>query len=386
MAPIRTAIVGLSSSAKTSWASKAHLPYLLSPLGRSKYQIVALQNSSVEAAKNAIAHYNLPPDTKAYGTSEDLAADKDVDLVVVATRVDVHHSNALPSVKAGKTVFVEWPLAQDVEHAKELVDAANENNAKTLVGLQGRLSPPVVKIRELIKEGRIGKVLSSELHATGGTNDREILPSTLQYFTERAIGGNDFTIGLAHIFDSFQSILGDVTNIKSRLHSQRPSVRIRDATTNEIINRVTTNVPDITFATGTLKESQTVQKDAAVSIRFRRGQPFPGEPPLIITINGEKGEIRLRGSGGTALGAAGYSKPVTIEVHDFETDTVEEVEWKWQAWQEENGIPIIGRSIAAIYEQFSNGREEGLVSFGKALERHEQLEGMLKQWDAEKSQ
>ncbi|RGP80264.1 hypothetical protein FLONG3_1565 [Fusarium longipes] len=386
MAPIRTAIVGLSSSAKTSWASRAHLPYLLSPLGRSKYQIVALQNSSVEAARNAIAHYNLPSDTKAYGTSEELAADKDVDLVVVATRVDVHHSNALPNVKAGKTVFVEWPLAQDVKHAKELVDAANDNNAKTLVGLQGRLSPPVVKIRELLNEGRIGKVLSSELHGTGGTNDREILPSTLQYFTQREVGGNVFTIGLAHIFDSFQSIVGDVTNIKSRLHSQRPNVRIRDTTSNEIVRTVKTNVPDITFATGTLKESQTVQKDAAVSIRFRRGQPFPGEPPLIITINGEKGEIRLRGFGGTALNAAGYSEPVIIEVHDFETDTVEKVEWKWNEWQEENDIPIIGRSIAAIYEQFANGKEEQLVSFEEALKRHEQLEEMLKQWDAEKSQ
>ncbi|OBS18798.1 hypothetical protein FPOA_10526 [Fusarium poae] len=385
MAPIRTAIIGLSSSAKTSWASRAHLPYLLSPLGRSKYQIVALQNSSVEAAQNAIRHYNLPSDTKAYGTSEDLAADKDVDLVVVATRVDVHHSNALPNVKAGKTVFVEWPLAQDVEHAKELVDAAKETNVKTLVGLQGRLSPPVVKIRELLSEGRIGKVLSSELHASGGTNDREILPSTLQYFTQRAIGGNDFTIGLAHIFDSFQSILGDVTNIKSRLHSQRPNIRIRDATTNEIIDRVTSDVPDITFAAGTLQESQTVQKDAAVSIRFRRGQPFPGEPPLVITINGEKGEIRLRSFGGTALNAGGYSKPVTIEIHDFETDKVEEVEWKWQAWQEENDIPIIGRSIAAIYEQFANGEEKGLVSFEEAFKRHEQLDGMLKQWDADKS-
>ncbi|CEF83730.1 hypothetical protein FGSG_07557 [Fusarium graminearum PH-1] len=385
MAPIRTAIVGLSSSAKTSWASNAHLPYLLSPLGRSKYQIVALQNSSVEAARKAIAHYKLPSETKAYGTSEDLAADKDIDLVVVATRVDVHHSNALPVVKSGKAVFVEWPLAQDFEHAKELVDAAKENNVKTLVGLQGRLAPPVVKIRELLSEGRIGKVLSSELHAAGGTNDRDILPSTLQYFTQRAIGGNTFTIGLGHIFDSFQSILGDVTDIKSRLYSQRPNVRIRDATTNEIIDRVATDVPDITFATGTLKESQTVQKGAAVSIRFRRGQPFPGEPPLVITINGEKGEIRLRGFGGTALNASGYSKPVNIEFHDFETDTVEEVEWKWYDWQEENDIPIIGRSIAAIYEQFANGGGEQLVSFSEALKRHEQFEGMLKQWDTEKS-
>ncbi|KAL4728311.1 hypothetical protein ACLX1H_005054 [Fusarium chlamydosporum] len=386
MAPIRTALVGLSASAKTSWAYRAHLPYLLSPLGRSKYQIVALQNSSVEAARNAIAKFDLPSETKAYGTPEDLAADEDIDLVVVCTRVDVHHSNALPSLKAGKAVFVEWPLAQDIKHAKELVDAAGENGAKNFVGLQGRFAPPIVKIRELISEGKIGKILSSELHGTGGTVDREILPTTLQYFSQRAVGGNGFIIGLGHIFDAYQTIVGDIANIKSHLHLQRPSIRIRDTESDKFVDTVTSNVPDITFATGTLKESTTVQKDAAVSVRFRRGQAFPGEPPLIITFNGEKGEIRLRGYGGTALNASAYSEPVIIEVHDFETDTVEQVEWKWSEWQEENEIPIIGRNIAAVYEAFANGNTEELVSFKEALKRLEQLEGMLKEWDADRSQ
>ncbi|WZH45247.1 GAL80-like transcription co-repressor [Fusarium acuminatum] len=389
MAPIRTAIIGLSSSAKTSWASNAHLPYLLSPRGRSKYQIVALQNSSVEAAQKAIAHYNLPPETKAYGSPEDLANDKDVELVVVATRVDVHHSSALPSVKAGKAVYSEWPLAQDAEHARELAVLAKENGVKTLVGLQGRLAPPVVKIRELLKEGRIGKVLSSELHASGGTNDREILPASLQYFTQRAVGGNIYTIGLGHVFDQYQYILGDITNFKSRLHNQRPNVRVRDPSTNEITGTTTSDVPDIIFATGTLQESPTAQKDASVLIRFRRGQPFPGDPHLSITINGEKGEIRLRTFGGTALHASAYSnpsiaKPVVLEVYDFEKDSVEEVEWKWEEWQEE--IPVIGRSVAAVYDRFADGAEEGLVSFDDALFRHEQLEGLLKEWDADRSE
>ncbi|KAF5667808.1 GAL80-like transcription co-repressor [Fusarium heterosporum] len=400
MAPIRTAIVGLSSSAKTSWASNAHLPYLLSSRGRSKYQIVALQNSSVEAAQRAIAHYNLPPETKAYGSPDDLAKDTEVELVVVATRVDVHQSSALPSVKAGKTVYSEWPLAQDAQHARELATVAKENGVKTLVGLQGRFAPPIVKIRDLVKEGRIGKILSSELHAAGGTNDRDILPSSLQYFTERAVGGNIFTIGLGHseskkrihaiqvltspVFDQFQYILGDITSFKGRLHNQRPNVRVRDSTTNEITSTTTSNVPDIIFATGTLKESKIAQKDASVLIRFRRGQPFPGDPHLTITINGEKGEIRLRVLGGTALHATSYSKPVVIEVHDFVTDSVEEVDWKWQDWQEE--LPIVSRSVANVYDSFADGNGEGLVSFEDALLRHEQLEGLLKEWDADSSE
>ncbi|KAI1029472.1 hypothetical protein LB504_010817 [Fusarium proliferatum] len=383
MAPIRTAIVGLSSSAKTSWASSTHLQYLNSPLGRSKYQIVALQNSSLQAAKNAIAHYNLPPETKAYGTPEDLAADKDVELVVVATRVDVHHSSALPSVKAGKDLYVEWPLAQDVKHARELVDAAREKGVKTIVGLQGRYAPPIKKLREIIKEGRIGKVVSAELYASGGTNDREILPSSLEYFTQRAVGGNIFTIGLGHIFDQFQSIIGDITNFKSTLHNQRPNIRVRDPKTNEITHTTTSNVPDLILATGRLSESPIAQKDAAVLVRFRRGQPFPGSPHLSIAIAGEKGEIRVQVFTGTTLhGASAYEKPVVVEVHDFERDVVEQVEWKWEEWQQ--NIPLLARGVAAVYEAFAEGDWDGLVSFEEALKRHEQLEGLLGQWDEDR--
>lgn len=62
MAPIRVAIIGLSASAATSWAAEGHLPYLLLlPRARAHYEIVALLNSSVQAAEAARAHFRLPP-------------------------------------------------------------------------------------------------------------------------------------------------------------------------------------------------------------------------------------------------------------------------------------------------------------------------------------
>lgn len=198
MAPIRTAIIGLSAAATTSWASSAHLPYLLSARGREKYTIVALCNSSVDAAKRAVETYKLAPETRAYGDPQALADDEDVDLVVCCTRVDVHHWTILPSVKAGKSVFVEWPLAQDVAHAQELAAAAKASGSRSLVGLQGRVSPAIVQLRRLLDQGRIGKVLSSEVRAFGGSMDRQMLSSGLRYFTDLDVGGNMVTIGFGH--------------------------------------------------------------------------------------------------------------------------------------------------------------------------------------------
>jgi predicted dehydrogenase len=89
-------------------------------------------------------------------------------------------------------------------------------------------------------------------------------------------------------------------------------------------------------------------------------------------------------TGTTLHGASAYEKPVVIEVHDFEKDVVEHVEWKWEEWQQD--IPLLARGVAAVYEAFAKGEEDGLVSFEEALKRHEQLEGLLGQWDEDRAE
>lgn len=199
MAPVRVALIGLSSSGKSvvSWASTAHLPYLQSPRGKSKFQIVALLNSSAEAARNAIAHFQLPPETRAYGSPDDLADDPEVDLVVCCTRVDTHADLVRPSLKKGKDVYVEWPLARTPEEAEELLELARASGAKTMVGLQGRVSPLTVKVKELLEQGKIGKVLSSRVDAYVGVTSMG-MPMGFGYFFDRKFGGNLFTIEFGH--------------------------------------------------------------------------------------------------------------------------------------------------------------------------------------------
>ncbi|KAK2038243.1 oxidoreductase family protein [Colletotrichum somersetense] len=375
MAPIRVGIIGLSSSAKTAWASSAHLPYLLSPLGRSKYTIAALCNSSVEAARRAIETYALPAATKAYGSPADLAADSDIDLVVVCTRVDQHYDTALPSLRAGQNVYVEWPLAENAGRARELGDAARASGSRTAVGVQGRFAPALLKIRGLLEEGRIGKVLSSEVKAAGGTLDREMLPPGLKYFTQREIGGNVVTIGFGHLFDQVQYALGEATIQQSHAQIQRPSVRIRDPATKQIVETVPTDVPDLVSVTAALTASELVAPGATLLARFRRGQPFPGDPQLLWTIHGERGEIRLTSQNSVALQAFADVDAVWIEVHDFASDEVERVAWSWAGWQDE--LPVPARCIGAVYEAWAQGEgAEGLASFDDAVKRHEQLAGL----------
>lgn len=143
--PIKLGIIGLSTSA-SSWIGAAHIvPLLNHPNLSGKYTLTALATSTPTSAAAAAEKWGLPSE-KAYSSAADIATDPDVDLVVVGVKVPMHKELTLPALKAGKDVFVEWPLAKGAEEAQELVDAAKEGGGRTIVGLQARCSPAILKV------------------------------------------------------------------------------------------------------------------------------------------------------------------------------------------------------------------------------------------------
>ncbi|KAG8416383.1 hypothetical protein J3459_007814 [Metarhizium acridum] len=382
--PIRVGLIGLSASAVTKWASAAHLPNFQNPAGRSRYRVTALCNSSVSAAEAAIQTYKLGPDTKAYGNPEDLAADPDVDFVICNTRVDKHLETVLPSIKAGKDVYIEWPIASNTKEIRQLVDAGKASGTKVLVGLQGRWAAPVLKIKEILDGNSIGKVLSSEVRAYGGTKDREILPVGLKYFADGGVGGNPITIGFGHVIDFVQSVVGDFIpdSVNAHFQLQRPEIRVRDPSSNEIIDAIRSNVPDFLSLHGTLPASTRVKESATLDFLFRRGQPFPSVPSLSWTLNCELGEIRLVSPSGISLQADAYHDPVTIQIHRYDTDRVEDVAWDWDDVQKE--VPERARTVQKVLYAFADSRGAASgsngcawVEIGDAALRAAQLQSWL---------
>ena len=111
-------------------------------------------------------------------------------------------------------VFVEWPLAATMTQNEELAALAKLKNAKTIVGLQARADPLVLKLKQLvsqldysptltltlppqINEGKIGKVLSS--NATGAIMGLpDVWPESWTAYHDIESGGNVFTIYFGH--------------------------------------------------------------------------------------------------------------------------------------------------------------------------------------------
>lgn len=152
----------------------------------------------MEAAERAIKFYKLSKDTKAYGSPQGLAADPEIDLLVCTTRVDVHYDAIKPSIEAGKAVFVEWPLAENASRAQELQSLAQHSGSRTLVGLQARVAPSVLKVKQILQSGELGKVLSSNAYAYASYSDRDSISEGLAYFLDKKVGGNPMTIAVGH--------------------------------------------------------------------------------------------------------------------------------------------------------------------------------------------
>ncbi|PYH49454.1 Gfo/Idh/MocA family protein [Aspergillus saccharolyticus JOP 1030-1] len=380
--PTRTAIIGLSATATTSWAANAHLPGLRRS---AQFQIAALCNSSLSAAEAAIEEYQLDASSVTpYGSPIDLAADRTIDLVICSTRVDRHYETALPMIQAGKATYIEWPIAGNATHIEELLTAARRSGSPVAVGLQSRFAPPVRRIRDLLESASLGRLLNTEVRAFGGTLDREFLPPGLAYFAQRSVGGNPITIGFAHdtVIDFVQSVVGDVIPETDHIQFQlqRPDIRVRDPTTGSVVETIRSDVPDLVSLHGHLPASAHVAPQASLVAYFSRGQPYPGDPQLEWTLTCEQGAIRLTAPAGIVLGANTYAEPVTISLHRFDTGETTPVPWAWSPEQEE--LPVSARSVQSCLLSLAEGNSDGYVSLEQAAARARQIARWLDSFPA----
>ena len=275
---IGVGIVGLSASG--GWASEGHLPALQAAGGFEVRGLVASSTSSAKAAGEA---YGVP---LAFDRVEDLAVREEIDLVVVAVKVPRHRELVLPALAAGKAVFCEWPLANGLGEAVDLVEAAK--GLPNFVGLQGRSSPAVRYLRDLVVDGYVGEVISTTLISTSPPWGMPVNSKT-QYLVDRSNGATLLTIPFGHVVDSFSVILGDLTEISATTATRRP--RLLNVDTGQ---DVTVTAEDQILVAGTLAGG------AVASIDLRGGTTRTTK--MLWEINGTGGDLQVTGSGGTLFG------------------------------------------------------------------------------------
>lgn len=118
-------------------------------------ELYAVGSRSKEKAEDYAKQYAIP---KAYGSYEELLADKDVEIIYIATPHTLHKEWAIKSLEAGKAVLCEKPITVNASEAEEVINAARKNDVFLMEAMWTRYLPVMRKVMEWISSGAIGEV------------------------------------------------------------------------------------------------------------------------------------------------------------------------------------------------------------------------------------
>jgi predicted dehydrogenase len=113
--------------------------------------------SDLDTAKLAIVQRRFPA-TKTTTDYRELLSDPGIDAIAIATPVNTHFDLALAALRAGKHVWLEKPMTETSEQARQLVDEAQRRNLVLLVDHTFIYTGAVQKMGELIKAGELGRI------------------------------------------------------------------------------------------------------------------------------------------------------------------------------------------------------------------------------------
>lgn len=132
---------------------------------------------------------------RAYGSYEELAQDKDVDAIYVATPHPMHEQAVLTCLEQGKAVLCEKPFAVNHRQAQRMIARAREKNVFLMEAMWTRFLPAVRKAMSLVEGGAIGKVR----HVAADFGFRAEADPDSRLFSPELAGGSLLDVGIYNL-------------------------------------------------------------------------------------------------------------------------------------------------------------------------------------------
>ncbi len=188
--PVRWGIVGLG------WVAHDFVGPALKKSATST--MVACLGSTPEktqayAEKFGVAH--------AHTDLAGLLADKDVDAVYIALPNAMHHEAVLAGARAKKNLLCEKPFAMRADHAREMTEACRQAGVVLRIAHQIRMDTAVTRARDIVRSGRLGKVVSVMLERTSASPPRKT------WRLDNSQSGVMYDVGV-HLIDLVQYVTG----------------------------------------------------------------------------------------------------------------------------------------------------------------------------------
>jgi predicted dehydrogenase len=287
---IRLGFVG--ANVRATWASQSHFPALLASPDVELTAVCTTRPESAEEARKAFGAKLAFHDVRA------MVASPEIDAVAVVVRVPAHYEPTRAAIEAGKPVYTEWPLGRTTAEAEELAALARAQGVQTVVGLQSRVSPTLMYMKEQIEAGYVGEVLAC--HATAMRDGALERPSSRTWQRDASLGANTLTIANGHVIDALRFVAGNFARVACLVTTQ---ARHWYETDTQQLVEVTS--PDNVLVSGQLASGAVASVHAAAVPWAGSGyrmEIYGREGTLVTTgsVSSQRGEmLRLLGARGS---------------------------------------------------------------------------------------
>jgi predicted dehydrogenase len=285
---IRLGLIG--ASVKGTWSSRSHLPALQASPDIELTAVCTTKAASAEAARQAYGA------RLAFDDYRTMLASPEIDAVAVVVRVPSHYAPAKAALEAGKHVYCEWPLGRTTAEAVELAALAKATGRVTAVGLQARVNPALMYMKEQVEAGFVGEVMA--VHVSLMREGVLARPSHRTWQRDAELGATTLTIPNGHTMDAMRFVAGDFARLSAVVATQ--AKQWLDTGTNTLVD---VTAPDNVLISGRLANGAVASVQVG-TIPFAgsgyRMEIYGREGTLVAT--GEEspqlGEVVLHGAKG----------------------------------------------------------------------------------------
>jgi predicted dehydrogenase len=189
----------------------------------SNVELAAVADSQKDRAVGVAAAH---PSAKIEADLDGLLADRDIDIVVIATPPWTHAALAVQALEAGRHVLVEKPLAIDVDGCRHVAEAASLSGRVVAVDHLLRFAPLITALERLLAVEVAGRRVLGPIRRFTFENDAadEDLPSDHWFWDPNRSGGIFIEHGV-HFFDLAATLLGSTVEAIQALAGTRADGR-----------------------------------------------------------------------------------------------------------------------------------------------------------------
>lgn len=294
---VRLGLIGAGVSG--TWSARAHLPAVLAS---SDMELTAVCTTKAASAEVARAAYGA---RLAFHDYRAMVMSREIDAAAIVVRVPAHFAPTKAALEAGKHVYCEWPLGRTTAEAEELTALATSKGLVTAVGLQARVNPTLLYMKELIDAGYVGEMIT--VHVSLLREGVLARPSHRIWQRDVTLGANTLTIPNGHTLDAMRFVAGELGTFTATVVTQVK--QWRDTGTGDMLD---VTAPDNVLISGRLANGTVLSSHVGTIPHAGSGyrmEVYGRDGTLIVSGDDspQLGEVSLQGS---QHGASLVSLPV----------------------------------------------------------------------------